>query len=69
MITSKDLKFFIDKLVRLKGFPFVKEEIEAVLEFSEKIKNMDGDLETKVKETYDYLSVFFKKIHEYIIET
>jgi hypothetical protein len=26
-----------------------------------------GDLEQKAKETYDYLSIFINKIHDYII--
>ena len=69
VVTSKDLKHFIDKLVKYKGFPFTKEEIEAAIEFSENIDVLSGDLEQKAKETYDYLSIFINKIHDYIIAT
>jgi len=68
IITSKDLSSFIESLVNNKGFPFTKEEIEKALEYSEKIDETSGDLEVKANEMYEFLSVFFSKIHDHIME-
>ena len=69
VVTSEDLSDFIEKLVILKEFPFTTEEIEDALGLGENLNEIEGNIEVKAKEMYDFLSVFFNRIHNYIIET
>ena len=64
VVTKKTLEEFIDKIKQQTDFPFDKNEIISYLEKCEGMNPDDIDLESGVREIYNYLSNFFNVIQE-----
>ena len=59
---NKDINSFIEYLINNLEFPFTKKEVFEILEKCKSLNLGEGNLENKVRDTYETLSDFFNKI-------
>ena len=64
VITKKDLEAFCNYLIMNQKLPFSQEMLNNYLTYCDTFHGNDGDLETKVADTYNLFSDFFHKVKE-----